>query len=73
MRLSEQLTLGLVIDIVFGLIVVAASSVAPNLTGWAILAVASVALVWVWARVVYRIRTTETQAKEGASGTNSAV
>lgn len=70
MPLGEQLTLGLLIDIVFGFIVVAASAVAPNLTGWAILAVASVALVWVWVRVVSRIRS---RTKKGASGTNGAV
>jgi hypothetical protein len=68
LSLGEQLTLGLVIDVVFGFIVLAASAVAPNLTVWSILALASVAAVWVWARVVFRVKSAEAQAQKGANG-----
>jgi uncharacterized membrane protein HdeD (DUF308 family) len=70
---GEQLTLGLLIDIAFGFIVLVASAVAPNLTVWSILAVASIAVLWVWVRVIYRIRAAESQAKKGARGGSSAV
>jgi uncharacterized membrane protein HdeD (DUF308 family) len=73
MTLGEQLTLGLVIDIVFGFILLAASAVAPALTIWSILAVVFVAAVWVWARVAYRVKSAEAQAKKGARGANGAV
>ena len=73
MTLGEQLTLGVVIDIVFGFIALAISAVAPAFTVWSILAVVSVAAVWVWAHVTYRIKASEAQAKKGARGGNSAV
>lgn len=59
MTLADQLSAGFLIDIILGVPFLAASALVGEISGWFILVMAVIAAVWVWARVIRRIRATD--------------